>query len=248
MEIKAKRLKEMDEPGKTELYEVRTSRNIVVEEKQADGSLDQVTLNYDTLFIDSHSCLPYYLASFLYLNVDFLFREKKLPKPLSSYKMHIMLLIKEMNGGSSPDLSSKKEIEEYCHRLLEILEDNKIEQYAVKACKKFEDVRAKWIALKGEQYKYGVKDSAEFRNFLIKEIYGTVHERETDKLYMGYVMNMDLDRHNTLFGFIEHTPNNIFFHEFDNPDMNRSYVGKKVSYKIVRNGNQERAINVQLIE
>ena len=75
-----------------------------------------------------------------------------------------------------------------------------------------------------------------------------MHERETDKLYMGYVMNMDLDRHNTLFGFIEHTPNNIFFHEFDNPDMNRSYVGKKVSYKIVRNGNQERAINVQLIE
>ncbi|MGN0292681.1 MAG: hypothetical protein ACI4D3_01615 [Lachnospiraceae bacterium] len=47
MAIKAKRLEESNIPGKTELYEIRKSRNIMVEEKQADGSLDQVTLNYD---------------------------------------------------------------------------------------------------------------------------------------------------------------------------------------------------------
>ena len=60
-------------------------------------------------------------------------------------------------------------------------------------------------------------------------------------------MNIDLDKHNTLFGFIEHTPNNIFFHEFDNPAIDRSYIGKRVCYKIVRSDGQERAVNVRLI-
>lgn len=202
----------------------------------------------DALFIDAHSCQPYYLAAFLYLNVDILFRGKKLPKELSSYKMHVMLLIKEMKGGPSPDLSSSGEIDLYCDQLLQIMEDGKLEKYAMDACRKFEEIREKWIALKGEQYRYGIKDSAEFTSFLMKEIHGIEYERNTDKLYTGYVMNIDLDKNNTLFGFIEHVPDNIFFHEFDNPDMNRSYIGKKVSYKIVRNGNQKRAINVRLIE
>lgn len=201
----------------------------------------------DSLFIDTHSCLPYYLAAFLYLNVDILFRNGLLPKPLSSYKMHIMLLMKEMKGGPSPELSSK-DIDKYCNQLLTTLEDGKLKQCAIEACDKFEDIRTKWVKVKGEQYKYGIKDSAEFRSFLMKEIHGVVDERDAEKLYTGYVMNVDLDRNNNLFGFIEHTPNNIFFHEFDNPDMERSYIGKKVSYKIALDGNKERAINVRIIE
>lgn len=201
----------------------------------------------NNLFIDIHSCAPYYLAAFLYLNVDSLFREGKLPKELCSYKMHIMLLIKEMQGGSSPDLISD-DIDKYCERLLAVLEDNRLEKCALEACKKFEEIREKWISSKGEQYKYGIKDSAEFRSFLMKEVHGASNECDAEKLYTGYVMNINLDRLNTFFGFIKHTPNNIFFHEFDNPDIDKSYVGKRVSYKIVRSGNQERAINVQLIE
>lgn len=46
MAIKARRLKENEIPDRTALYEVRNSRNIVVEEKQDDGSVDQVTLEY----------------------------------------------------------------------------------------------------------------------------------------------------------------------------------------------------------
>lgn len=200
----------------------------------------------DYLFIDEHSYKPYYLAAFLCLNVDILFRERKLPKELISYKMHIMLLIKEMAGGHSPDLVSEG-IDKYCEQLLEKLEEGRLRQYALEACKKFEDIRIKWINAKGEQYKYGIKDSAEFRSFLMKEIYGVPSQGETEKLYVGYVMNVGLDKRGTLYGFIEHMPDNIFFHEFDNPDMDRSYAGKKVSYKIVRNGNQVRAVNVRLM-
>ena len=201
----------------------------------------------DSLFMDEHSCQPYYLAAFLYLNVDALFREGKLPKELKSFKMHIMLLIKEMKGGESPDLTSG-DMNPYCERLFEALEDGKLEQCAWEACKKFQDIRTKWIQIKGKQYKYGIKDNAEFRNFLIKEIYGAPYDRDAEKLYTGYVMKIDLDKRNTLYGFIEHMPKNVFFHEFDNPDMDRSYIGKKVSYKIVGTGNQERAVNVRLLE
>lgn len=200
----------------------------------------------DTLFVDAHSCQPYYLAAFLYLNVDVFFRSGVLPKRLSNYKMHIMLLIKEMAGGSSPDLTSG-EIDQYCEKLFAAFENGKLRQYALEACEKFEDIRLKWIKMKGDQYKYGIKDSAEFRNFLMKEIYGVLDERDAEKLYTGYVMKIGLDRKGTLFGFIERSPRNIYFHEFDNPDIDRSYVGKKVSYKIAYNNDQERAIDVQLM-
>ena len=204
--------------------------------------------NYkDNLFIDVHSYQPYYLAAFLYVNVDILFREKKLPKELNNFKRHIMLLIKEMKGGPSPDLSSK-EIDSYCDQLLEALGNDALQPCALDACRKFQNIRAKWIKSKGVQYKYGIKDSAEFRSFLIKEIHGTAEEHDAEKVYTGYVKYVDLDKHNTLFGFIEHMPKNIFFHEFDNPEIDRSYAGKKVSYKIIRNGNQERAIHVRIVE
>lgn len=204
--------------------------------------------NYrDTLFIDAHSCQPYYLAAFLYLNVDVLFRGGALPKGLSNYKMHIMLLIKEMAGGPSPDLASD-EIDKYCEKLLLEFENDKLRQYAIEACEKFEVIRLKWIKIKGDQYKFGIKDSAEFRSFLMKEIYGAMDERDAEKLYTGYVMNVGLDRKGTLFGFIERSPRNIYFHEFDNPDIDRSYIGKKVSYKIVYNNDQERAIDVKLMD
>lgn len=93
----------------------------------------------DKLFVDVHSCQPYYLAAFLYLNVDSLFRERKLPKELSSYKMHIMLIIKEIKGGPSPDLSSN-DIDRYCERLLTVLENGRISQCALEAYDKFEDI------------------------------------------------------------------------------------------------------------
>lgn len=200
----------------------------------------------DFLFVDTQSYQPYYLAAFLYLNVDILFREKKLPKELGNYKMHIILLMKEMEGGNSPDLSSK-EIDNYCSHLLKSLENGRLEKCALNACEKFNDIRTKWVNLKGEQYKYGIKDSAEFRSFLMKEIHGAEYEKNVDKIYTGCVINVELDKHNTLYGFIERMPNNIFFHEFDNPDMDRSYIGKTVSYRIARNGNRERAINVHII-
>ena len=292
MAIKAKKLNASKLPGRTELYEVGSSCELPVEEKQKDGSLDWVILIYcvekgnigyfpkeyrpidvektgakvidiTAVMLDcGEKCVRWHL----YDIKDTLAGENTIVKLYDQWSFGLRYLQKNILDGVTgyrviPDLGVitrcyderrmerlRDDYDEYCERLLAALKDGKLEQCALEACQKFEEIRAKWIRVKGEHYKFGVKDSAEFRRFLIKEVYGVSDERDVEKLYVGYVRKVNLDKHNTLFGFIEHSPNNIFFHEFDNPDMNRSYVGKKVSYKIVRNGNQERAINVRLVE
>ncbi len=44
--IKASKLNNFDTPKRTALYKVVNSRDILVEEKQQDGSMDQVILEY----------------------------------------------------------------------------------------------------------------------------------------------------------------------------------------------------------
>lgn len=200
----------------------------------------------DYLFLDTHSLDSYYMAAFLYLQVDSYFRRGILPKELRGYKFHIMLLVKEMKAGNSPELFSR-EIDAYCERFLMELSDGRLETYAKEACDKFKEIQEEWIAIKGEQYRFGIKDNVEFRNFLMKKIHGETEIAEADKIYTGRVMNVSLDKHNTLFGFIERPANNIFFHEFDNPNISKSYVGKKVSYQVAVDKNRERAVNVRLV-
>lgn len=56
-------------------------------------------------------------------------------------------------------------------------------------------------------------------------------------------MNVDTDKHGNLYGFIKFRPNNIYFNELDNPGMNISYEGKRVSYRVVGTGTEARAVN-----
>lgn len=58
-------------------------------------------------------------------------------------------------------------------------------------------------------------------------------------------MNVTPDKYGNLFGFITHKPENMYFNELDNPDLNISYEGKRVTYRITTAGGGERAINVK---
>lgn len=50
-----------------------------------------------------------------------------------------------------------------------------------------------------------------------------------------------------LYGFISHEPNNIYFNNLDNPNIDISYIGKEVSYKVAGIGNVIRAVNVKIV-
>lgn len=62
----------------------------------------------EKIFLDSQSYQPYYLAGFLNLNIEWMFRRKELDKKFYTYKYHILLLVKEILGGESPNVNKKK--------------------------------------------------------------------------------------------------------------------------------------------
>lgn len=198
------------------------------------------------LFVETHSCKPYYLAAFLYLNIDDLFRKKIIPKKYRGYKMHIIFLVKELSVGKSPDINDDR-MDLYCDRILERIKNRGLDNLAIEAYEKFQEVSSNWIKKKGEQYRYGLKDSVEFKNFLIQEIRGNVSEEKLTSEYIGEIISINEDEGHNKYGFIEHIPNNIFFHEFDNPNIDFTYLKKKISYRIVDDGGRERAIDIKLL-
>lgn len=201
------------------------------------------------IFSEYQSFTPYYLSAFLYLHIERLFKKKLVPKKYYTYKLQIMLLVKEMLGGHSGDINQKKEINKYCASLIDVIaKKGNLESDLVRACEEFERISTKWVQAKGEAYKYSIKDNSEFTNFMISSLY----DREiipvdvvmpTNK---GRVLNVKTDKHGDYFGFINRFPENIFFHENDNPEMDLSYIGKEVCYDIVEKNGKTIGINVRL--
>jgi hypothetical protein len=163
-----------------------------------------------------------------------------------------MLIIKEMIGGHSGDINQKKEIDNYCKDFIKTIEERGgLEADLINACEKFESIKEKWIKTKGDSYKYNIKDNPEFTKFLLS----ILHEREpvvmdeTTPIECGRVIDIKTDKYGDYFGFIRHSPDNIFFNKKNNPDMNLSYIGKDVLYEIVNQADDRRyGINVRLVD
>ena len=200
----------------------------------------------DILFVEGQSFYPYYVASLLYSNLDSVMKKEKSLKDLKNYKMHILFLIQELNMGSSPNINDNEAIEEYCKKFLSFLSVNNFEKLVMTAADKFRYLMQKWIEKKGNNYRFSIKDNPEFTEFMFSELRGNTKINKSDSIYHGTVMTVKMDKYGNLFGFITRKPNNIYFNELDNPDLNISYEGKEVTYRVTGIGNEERAINVKL--
>lgn len=202
-----------------------------------------------SIFLDYQSFAPYYLAAFIYLHVERLFKKRVVPKKYATYKWQIMLLLKEMLGGASGDINQKKEMEKYCERLMDVIaHKDSLEKDLDIACKKFDAIAEKWIETKGESYKFHIKDSSEFTKFMISTLGESSMSIEKVALPInkGKVINVKTDKHGDYFGFISHSPENVFFHESKNPEMNLSYIGKEVYFDIVKENGKVYGVNVRL--
>lgn len=204
-----------------------------------------ITQYKDKLFVEGQSFYPYYVAALVTTNLDYLMKRERKFADVKNYKKHILFVLQELNMGPAPDINDKKEIEEYCKEFLKILSANSFEKLVVTAVERFRSLMAGWIEIKGDNYRFAIKDSPEFTKFMLEELRGNTKRNSTDSIYHGTVLNVRRDKNGNLYGFISCEPNNIYFNELDNPDMNVSYIGKKVSYKVARTGNTERAINVK---
>lgn len=206
-----------------------------------------ITEYKDKLFVDGQSFYPYYVAALLTTNLDYLLKKEKKYKDVRNYKMHILFVLQEMNMGMAPDINNKDEIEDYCKRFLEYLSDNKFEKIVASAVDRFRKLMKKWINLKGNNYRFAIKDRPEFTEFMIEELRGNKKRVSSECIYHGKVIKLNKDKYGSLYGFIENVPNNIYFNELDNPEINVSYIGKEVSYRIAGRGNETRAINVRVV-
>lgn len=199
----------------------------------------------DILFVEGQSFYPYYVAALVTVNLDYIMKKERSLSDLRNYKMHILFVLQEMNMGPAPNINDKEEIEKYCKKFIAILTENDFRQLVLSAANRFRKLMNQWIDERGYNYKFAIKDNHEFTEFMLEQLRGNAKRKPTDSIYHGIVMNVNTDIHGNLYGFIKCRPNNIYFNELDNPSMNTSYEGKRVSYRVVGSGDETRAINVK---
>lgn len=202
------------------------------------------------IFVDSQSKYPYYMAALIFSMIDHEYRANTIPKELSPYRMHLCWLVKELLAPNTPTINNEKEIDKYCEQLKEKLLDEKTWNETLnRSCRLFTNAQQEWIKEKGQSYKYGMKDSTEFFNYL-REYVHTQQKvdiiEEKPLQYRGTVIKTRFDRNGRYYGFISRLPDNIFFHEQDNPGLNFSNLyAHEVLYSIVKDkfGN-DKAVDV----
>lgn len=98
------------------------------------GELLKVKKEKAHIFINNHSKFPYFISGYTLHIVDSLFNEKKIKKSLRPYKYHFLMVFRLLSSEKNfPKFESRK-IEEYCERILLILEDeDRLERYIKKA-------------------------------------------------------------------------------------------------------------------
>lgn len=202
----------------------------------------------NVLFKDGQSYCFYHVAAYLYLFIERMYRKKCLSRDLYTYKMQIMLVMKELMAEQSPEINRKKEIEKYCEKIISILDDSeKTSEIFQEAVKRFVSVSEAWIKEKGEQYRDARKDRKEFTEYLLASIRAQ-GEKEVEVRNIGRVICLKSDRNGMFYGFIQCLPENIYFSEYDNVGITLEYEGRNVSYDVKEYKNKLQAINVTLVD
>lgn len=119
--------------------------------------------------------------------------------------------------------------------------------YARLAVDRFNSASKLWMQEKGKQFRDGRKDSADFTRYLLAHIGKDINLDDKIK-FVGKVLLIRFDRNDRYYGFIECLPENIFFSEYDNPNITPNYENKMVKYNIREYNGKKRGIDVTLID
>ena len=191
------------------------------------------------IFIDGQSFYPYFLSVYLNLKLDSVFKSQyEEYKHITTYKYQIMCLLVEQIAGIVPDINNAKRIDAFCEKVYQEIKDtSKLVQHINTSISLFNTIKEKWIREKGTKYRYAIKDNADFTKYMLTYIRGG----NTDKVLSsisetnlrGTVVTVKKDRNGLYYGYIKHSPSDVFIHEDDNPSI-RFYdlVGKDVVYQI----------------
>lgn len=189
--------------------------------------------------MDGQSFYPYYTAALMCLNFEQIKREGKIDRSLENNKHHIMLIVSEMIAGVSSNINNSKRIDAYCAQILDVVSDvNAYATYIINGYKKLQDAIKAWVKKRGPKYRHGIKDNPAFTKFLLTFIRGgnlddIEYDSATSLVFRGRVVKSRRDRNGFNYGFIQRTPEDVFFHERDNEKLDFSNIyGKTVLYEI----------------
>lgn len=208
------------------------------------------------IFIETQSKYPYYVAPAIYMEIEKRFRTNDISKTLSPYKMHIAWIFKELSAEGSASINNEKEIDAYCSTIMaKLLNTAECQRLVESACNFFQFVSTSWVAEKGETYRFGIKDSSDFFNFMKSELekelsYESIDEQESELSCRGKVLKVKKDKNGQFYGYISRDPVQIFFHSKDNPSLDfQNILGREVLYIPVTSDQtgSEKAYGVELV-
>lgn len=190
------------------------------------------------IFLDTHSRLPYYVISLLFIRAEKIFKKDSANyKTIQPFRAHILMVLKEISCGSMPPLSNEKETKKYFTKLQEIVSnDESLAFYIQKSINILKSSNDHWVNVLHKSLD-GRKDIPEFSNCILSQCESPPKDdANTLNVYCGKVKRVICDRNRLLCGFIENELNDdVFFHSKANPLLNfHELEGCLVSYKLVR--------------
>ena len=192
----------------------------------------------NSIFVDGQSFLPYFTATLMCLTFEKLKRENKIDRSFDNFKYHIMFIASEQIAGVCPSINDSK-IDDYCKRLLAVISDS--DKYATvlkESNKKLQDTITLWVKKHGKKYRHAIKDNQKFTVFLSTFIRGgdvnKISDDSSEELvFRGKVVKARKDRNGLNYGFIQREPDDVFFHQKDNTELNFDEIyGRTVLYRV----------------
>lgn len=189
------------------------------------------------VFLDEHSKLPYYTTGLTLFYLEKFFRENaELVRENKSLKYHILMLIRELSDTNLPNIRNEKEIDNYCKKIIGNISTN-YDSTIRKALDILNYCKDIWVNQRGKSI-YGIKDVSDFTKLLIEQV---SNKPQTITRETGVVKKVLVDRNGHNYGFIQRSPNNVFFHSKNCDGLDFSDLeGKVVSYSLRDNPNSYR--------
>lgn len=191
------------------------------------------------IFVDNQSLYPYYVAPAINNALETIYRQFSEYKWCFTYKYHLLFIICVRSTGFPPNINNTKQIDEYCTRVMTLLNSGETLKNSLNnAIELFNNIVNAWCLEKGESYRHGVKDSADFTAYLCKFIEKSSNVENTQTVvYRGTVVSVRFDKNGKYYAFISRLPENIFCHSDSNPDINFSNVYAKDVLYIINTNN-----------
>ncbi|MGA3326203.1 MAG: AIPR family protein [Terriglobia bacterium] len=205
------------------------------------------------LFREDHSPAPYYACARAWYMFEKYFREGRIERRYTPYKVHLLLIFRYSVGEPPPRLTRSKALDSYCEKVLAMLKQPEFDRQAKAVLEVFDKAHRLWTQKGGSRF--GIKDNKEFTDLLIQQTarhfahqLRPAPREETREQSEGQILRI-IYRNGVWFGFIKRRAEqeNIYFdgrgYKGDPAEL---VVGRKVTFEVGRSEKALFARNVTL--